>query len=110
MSTPPSKSLVPSAYPALREEVYRILQAGKERTRQAVEQEKAQTYWEVGRVLHVHILADKERANFGEQVLARLAQDVGIGQRRLYEMLNFTVLFQFCGRPQNWGGATPARS
>lgn len=87
MSTPVSKSLVPAAYPALREEVYRILQAGKERARQAVEQEKAQTYWEVGRVLHAHLLAHRDRAHYGKQVVVKLAEDVGIRERLLYEMI-----------------------
>jgi endonuclease YncB( thermonuclease family) len=90
-----SKQLVPSpsTYPALREEVLRALQEGKERARQAVEHEKVQTYWEVGRILRTHLLAHRERANYREQVLARLSQDVGIGQRRLYEMLSFHRAF-----------------
>ncbi|OGG49509.1 MAG: hypothetical protein A3F84_08585 [Candidatus Handelsmanbacteria bacterium RIFCSPLOWO2_12_FULL_64_10] len=82
-----------ATYPALREEVVQILQEGKERARQAVEREKVQTYWEVGRVLHTHLLAYRERANYREQVLARLAQDVGMSQRLLYQMLELYRAF-----------------
>lgn len=41
--------LIPSDYPALREEVVRLLLSGRERAQQAVEREKAQTYWEVNK-------------------------------------------------------------
>jgi len=90
-----SKQPVPSVstYPALREEVLRTLLEGKERARQAVEHEKVQTYWEVGRVLRTHLLAHRERANYREQVLTRLAQDVGMSQRLLYQMLELYRAF-----------------
>ncbi len=55
MSTLP----VQTPYPALKAEVIRILQAGKERARQAIEREKVRTYWQVGRLLHEHLPAHK---------------------------------------------------
>ena len=82
-----SKQLVTSTYTTLREKVVQILQAGKERARQAVEREKAQTYWEAGRVLHTHLLANGARAGYGEQVVVKLAEDLGIRKRLLYEMI-----------------------
>ena len=42
-------SLIINTYSALRNEIAQVLAAGKERARQAVEREKARTYWEVGR-------------------------------------------------------------
>ena len=80
-------------YPALRNGIVRVLEEGKERARQAVEREKVVTYQQVGRILHTHFLAHKERADYGDKVIARLAEDIGIGERRLYEMLKFYRCF-----------------
>ena len=74
MSTQP----VPAVYPSLRNEILGILQAGKERARLAVEREKAQTYWEVGRILHEHLLAHKDRADYGKQAAAREALEASL--------------------------------
>jgi hypothetical protein len=79
--------LIPTTYDALREEVMRLLLAGKERARQAVEREKTRTYWEVGRLLHRHLEQHGQRAAYGEQVMSRLAADLEMDRRRLYEML-----------------------
>ena len=80
-------------YPALRDAILQVLEAGKERARQAVEREKVVTYQQVGRILHEHFLEHKERANYGDNVIAKLAEDIGIGERRLYEMLKFYRCF-----------------
>ncbi len=80
-------------YPALRNGIVRVLEEGKERARQAVEREKVVTYQQVGRILYEHFLAYKERANYGDKVITRLAEDIGIGERRLYEMLKFYRCF-----------------
>ena len=85
--------LITAEYPALREEVVRLLLDGRARAQQAVEREKARTYWEVGRLLHTHVLENKTRADYGEQVVTRLAEDVKINQRVLYEMLEFHRAF-----------------
>ena len=85
--------LITTDYPSLREEVVRLLLSGRERAQQAVEREKAQTYWEVGRLLQTYVLANQERANYGEQVVARLAEDVKLNQRLIYHMLEFYRAF-----------------
>lgn len=85
--------LTSTTYNALRGEIVQILEAGKERARQAVEQEKVRSYWEVGRVLRHHLLRHKDRADYGRQTVARLAGDVGIGGRRLYEMMQLYEYF-----------------
>jgi len=46
-----------------------------------------QTYWEIGQVLHGHILNEKARADYGEQILERLSQELELSQRLLYQML-----------------------
>ena len=85
--------LVPNTYNRLRGEIGRILESGKERAWRAVETEKVQTYWDVGRLLHEHLLEHRERAGYGEQLLVQLARDLEINQQRLYEMLKFSRLF-----------------
>ena len=84
-----SKSLIINTYSALRDEVAQVLAAGKERTRQAVEREKAGTYWEVGDLLQAHLLANKSQAGYGEHLIPRLVKAVGISERILYESLRF---------------------
>ena len=88
-----TNDLAPSSYPSLLEEILRLLEQGRERARLAVGREKVRTYWQVGRVLSAHILANGDRAGYGDQVVARLASDVKIHERRLYEALRLYQYF-----------------
>lgn len=51
------------------------------------------TYWDIGRVLHTHFLEHKARAGYGEGVMARLAQDLEMSQRLLYQIVDFYRAF-----------------
>jgi hypothetical protein len=82
-----TEQLIPTTYDALRTEIVQILATGQERARQAVEREKARAFWEVGRLLHLHLKDYGERAAYGEQVVSQLSTDLEIDRRRLYEML-----------------------
>ena len=84
---------VPTTYAALRHEIVQVFLEGKERARQAVEQEKLRTCWEVGDRLHQHLLQQRDRAEYGERVMARLAEDLGMLPQRLYEMLDLRRVF-----------------
>ena len=86
-------SLTTPAYTTLRDAVIATLEAGKTRAQQAVEQEKIRTGWEIGKMLHQHLLKNKDRAEYGKQVIAQLADDLEMGQQRLYEMLAFHRTF-----------------
>ena len=81
--------LIINTYSALRDEVAKVLSAGKERARQAVEREKARTYWQVGGLIQAHLLVINAKAAYGDQVMGRLAKAVGISERILYESLRF---------------------
>ena len=85
--------LTVSTYDQLRDRVSEAIAAGEERARKAVEQEKVRICWEVGRLLHEHLLEFRERADYGKQLLARLAGDLEMRRQRLYEMLNFYRIF-----------------
>ncbi|MCZ6632140.1 MAG: DUF1016 N-terminal domain-containing protein, partial [bacterium] len=80
-------------YAELRDQIAQILTEGKERARRAVERETVRTAWEIGHLVHNHLLSESDRADYGEQLVLRLSQDVGIDWRKLYEMLKFYRLF-----------------
>ena len=82
-------SLILNDYNLLKDEIIRLVQEGKARARAAVEQETLRTYHGIGGALHAHVLAHRERADYGAQVMARLAEDVGLSQALLYQMLGF---------------------
>jgi len=50
------------------------------------DQDKARTYWEVGRMLNEHIGG---RAAYGEQIVKRLAADLGLDKGVVYRMMRF---------------------
>ena len=80
-------------YNGLRTRVAGILEEGKNRAARAVERELVRTYWQVGDVLHRHLLANQDRAGYGEQLVVQLSNDLEIRKQRLYEMLKFRRLF-----------------
>ena len=63
--------------------------ASQARIEAAVEEEKVREAWETGKLIDEHILLHKERANYGEQVLSRLAGDLAMSRTELYRMLEF---------------------
>lgn len=59
------------------------------RVEKAVEQERVREAWEIGRLIDAHVLQHKERADYGEKVLARLSNDLGMSRTELSYMLQF---------------------
>ena len=91
-----------NTYTALRDEVAKVLASGKERARSGrVESEKARTYWEVGGLIQAHLLANKDRADYGRHLVPRVANSVGISERVCMNPFSSTARFQFCARAQN---------
>jgi hypothetical protein len=78
-----------ASYGELERRVREALAEGRERTADAVERERVHTSWEVGKLIDEHILLHKERADYGEQVLDRLAGDIGISLTELRYMVQF---------------------
>ncbi len=58
------------------------------RVEQAVEAEKVREAWETGKLIDRHVLGH-QRADYGQQVLARLARDLGTSDTELGYMLQF---------------------
>ena len=76
-------------YEKLRDRVAKVLQEGKARAQRAVEDETLRTYHQIGHLLNDYILDNNERADYGEQVVTRLAQEIRMSKSLLYETLAF---------------------
>jgi len=84
-----SRSGNPSGYPALLRLVKETLVIGQ----QKIEQAKVQTYWQTGKYIHEHILLQKDRAQFGKKVIPKLAADLQVSERLIYQTLQFYQSF-----------------
>lgn len=78
-----SSLLAPADYRALRDDLREILTRAEEEARQVASRLAARAYWRVGKRLLEARLA--QRAGYRAQVIADLAQDLGIGERLLRE-------------------------
>ena len=88
-----SKTIAVGSYQELKGEIVRVLLEGHERARQAVEQERVKAYWEVGRILDNRLPAERE-SGYGTRVMAKLAADLEMEPRRLYNMVEVFRAFE----------------
>lgn len=59
------------------------------RAQNAYDRERVITYWNMGRAISSHLLMHKDRADYGESLFNRLSQDIGLGERLLYQVTQF---------------------
>ena len=78
-----------AGYEALRDQILKVLETGKERAQRAVEEETLRTYHEIGCLLNDYVLGNNERADYGTQTITRLAEEVGMSQTLLYQTVAF---------------------
>jgi len=83
-------------YARLRREVQEVLIAGQRK----IEQEKVRTYWETGRIIHEHILKQKDRADYGRQVILKLAHDIEVSDSVLRRTVQFYQGFPISAAPR----------
>ncbi|MBL8013513.1 MAG: hypothetical protein JNN05_06650 [Candidatus Omnitrophica bacterium] len=76
---------IPATYEALLKRVKQTLIEGQQR----VESERVRTYWETGRIIHGHILQNKDRADYGAHVIADLARDLKVDKSLVNRCLKF---------------------
>ena len=97
----PSRALttVPKTYAELK----RAVQAVVLRGRRSIERAWLLTYHETGRLIHVHLLLNKDRADYGANVFVRLAADTGISSRTLHECVRFYRGFPIVRAPAQLG-------
>jgi endonuclease YncB( thermonuclease family) len=88
----------------LRHAISQARAASRVRVEKAVEQERVREAWEIGRLIDAHVLQHKERADYGMQVLERLAKDLGMDRSELYRMLEFYRAYSIVvpGRQLSW--------
>ena len=84
-----ANALVEDGFDDLKGEVVRLMQDGKMKAEQAFMDETLRTYHGIGQVLDTYLLNKKDRAEYGERVVLRLSQEVGIGKSALYSGLAF---------------------
>lgn len=99
MSQALSKKSSLQSYVNLRSRVRAVISAGKLRAQDAVEREKVRTCWEVGKLIHKHILLHKERAGYGKEVIKRLSHDLQISDSNLYSMMEFARTYPIFQAP-----------
>lgn len=78
-----------SNYTELKRRVQEVLLTGQ----QNIEQEKVRTYWETGKLIQSHILANKSRADYGKQVINRLAEELEVSDSVLRRTIQFFEAF-----------------
>ena len=79
------------SYPTLRRQVHQTLLIGQKQ----IEQAKVQTYWRTGKLINDHIQKHGSRnRHYGGGVVSRLAQDLGVSERVLYQCLQFARTFK----------------
>lgn len=78
-------------YTTLRDHVQGILSEGQSHARQATAWERVDTYWHVGDAVLSHIDA-QPRADYGQQVIPNLSNDIGLSQSVLWDILRFRRL------------------
>ena len=61
----------------------------EQRIEAAVDEEKVREAWETGKLIDGHIFLHKERANYGEQTVIKLAKDLETSETELKYMLQF---------------------
>jgi len=92
-----SKS-VPSAQPALLDDLRNVIEAAREQTARAVNSTLVIMYWRIGKRIREDVLQN-ERAEYGKEVLQTLAGKLteeygrGFGQRNLEQMIRFAEVF-----------------
>ncbi|MFT5169521.1 MAG: micrococcal nuclease [Candidatus Omnitrophota bacterium] len=63
------------------------------RSREDIELRKAQAYWAIGNTIATHLLHNKTRAGYNEQLFKRLAKDTSIHERTLQQLIKFSREF-----------------
>ena len=79
---------LPATYKSLLSKVRNTLVLGQ----QKIEAEKVKTYWETGRLIHAEILR-ADRAEYGADLVSRLAHDLGLNPRILHYCIQFAKAY-----------------
>lgn len=78
-----------TTYEQLVAAIREIRSASRERIKAAVTREKVREAWETGKLIDTYVLQHKERADYGEQVIIKLAKDLESSEAELNYQLQF---------------------
>ena len=81
-------------YRNLLNELKSILSKGQARAYKAVDNIKVQTYWQIGERIVRDEIENKERADYGKQLVAQISFDLGTNRRELYRIIRFFKLYE----------------
>ena len=84
-----AQSVTQDSYRSLRNDITNLLEAGKNRAARALEDELVKTYHAVGKEISAHLDGRGDESTYGAQLVERLAADVGLGIRLLYDCIRF---------------------
>jgi len=95
-----SKNLSTSTYSALLAQLRKVFIQGLKK----VEEEKVRTYWTTGKLIAEHLLANKERADYGASLYENLSKDLGIDASTLQRTTRFYRAYPILvpGRELTW--------
>ncbi len=64
------------------------IEEGKERAINAMEQEKRQIYWNIGKHIKEHLLQNKGREDYGTYTISQLAKELNLSRTLLYDSVH----------------------
>ena len=80
-------------YEPLLKEIRALLEQGRNEAFQRIDQIRVRTYTEIGKRIIATELRHGHRADYGRQVIAALAQDIGFSDSNLYNMIAVARVF-----------------
>jgi len=95
-----SKTLTTNTYPTLVTQLKKVFVEGLKR----IEEEKVKAYWQTGKLISEHLLANKDRADYGTTLFEDLSKDLGIDLSTLQRIVKFYRAFPIParGRELRW--------
>jgi len=88
-----SKTIKKDGYGSLLNDIRSILQKGLTKAYKAVDNLKVQTYWQIGERIAREEFRYKDRADYGRKLVEKLAKDIGLSRRSLYEIVQFNKTY-----------------
>jgi len=76
-------------YTEILQDIKSLLEKARYRAYKAVDNLRVQTYWQIGDRIVRGELQHRERADYGERVIKRLASDLVIAKRNLHNTVRF---------------------
>jgi endonuclease YncB( thermonuclease family) len=89
----PKQSLAVKSYSTLLSQLKKVFIEGLQR----IEEEKVRTYWRTGELISNYLLENKERADYGENLLSRLSGDLTIDRSTLQRSVQFYRTYPIFG-------------